>query len=581
MKTLPLVIANLKEFIRNWKSVLLLIVFPMILITLIFLSFNPDGLRNIPIGVIQNSDYFDMKEYESTYFSFLDIRYYNSVPSCMSDLKISRTYVCVNISFDTGTRLTVYYDNTQEPVIWEIIERIKSTIDILQKQKSKEIAGNFLTEFRSTLERIKVFDENLRATNDDIDNYLTEIDNTIDEQDMTKNHLTQKLDKIDSDIDELKRTRDELDELREEYYGASKTIFREFDGYADDFYNLSYRNYKNLAKMKEIEYDLEISIDNFNQDMKRKFYEFDLKVNEYELAKQQEEDYISDIDESINKLKDTKTKLYGYRDKITESEEEIKKIETKFSSIQYMTPDEIVNPIHLTNYPAYIPDVGKEFVNNNNDEENNKIEKINLGLSLISLQTLFPTILFLISLFLSLLISSFITLQNINSPANKRLKLIKGLFIPELVSTYISTLIILITPILCILIAGHYLFQLNIIENIITVSAIMFLSMSCFILFGMILAYLIRKKSTTLLVCTFLLVFLMFLSGFLLPVERMSSIPSAIAEIIPSRVSHSAFNKLVFYDMSFYSVSDDMLLLGVWLVILSTALITTKIIRKN
>ena len=55
-KTIQLIKANLKRFIRDWKAISLLIVFPLILIGVVFVSFNPSGLRKVPVGIISVSE---------------------------------------------------------------------------------------------------------------------------------------------------------------------------------------------------------------------------------------------------------------------------------------------------------------------------------------------------------------------------------------------------------------------------------------------------------------------------------------------------------------------------------------------
>jgi energy-coupling factor transporter ATP-binding protein EcfA2 len=175
-----------------------------------------------------------------------------------------------------------------------------------------------------------------------------------------------------------------------------------------------------------------------------------------------------------------------------------------------------------------IPKDAAEF--ENTDEKKNA-EDIAKGLNLISLQTLFPTILFLIVIFISLLVSCFVTLQEINSTAAPRLNMIKGLFMPQILSNYLTSMIIISFPVFIVVILGHFLFKLPILDHTISSFTILFLMSS-----------------------TFVLILLMFYSGFLLPVERMSSFASTVSLSMPGKLAVGSFAKVVFYRLPFSSI---------------------------
>ncbi len=201
MKTIPLIQASLKGFMRNKRAIFLLVVFPLILISVVFLSFNAEGLQRIPVGIIGSSAEFNVKEYENTYLSYLKIKEFNTVGDCMDQLKIYNQYVCINIKYGEAIILEVYYDNTQEPIIWEIIERIKATVDLLQKAKSKEMASEFLSSFDTTMDKVEDFRVKLIDVHDEIDNYIAEVDNTADRLSDARADLTSEMNSMDKDIE--------------------------------------------------------------------------------------------------------------------------------------------------------------------------------------------------------------------------------------------------------------------------------------------------------------------------------------------------------------------------------------------
>ena len=210
------------------------------------------------------------------------------------------------------------------------------------------------------------------------------------------------------------------------------------------------------------------------------------------------------------------------------------------------------------------------------DMEKNAVK----GFNMISLQTIFPNVLFVVVLFISLLISSFICITEIKSSANQRVHLIRGIFLHELASLFISTAFITTIPILCVLLVGEFVFKLHIFGNLFSVMFTLVLVASVFILIGMLLSYLIKKESITLLVVAFVLVFFIFISGFLLPAERMNEIPGLFATNSPLKIGLTAFNKIIFHAQGFNEIIGELLILIGWFVSLLTMVIIIKKLRE-
>ena len=563
MKTIPLIQANLKGFMRNKKAIFLLVVFPLILISAVFLSFNPEGLERIPVGIIGSSEKFNVKEYEDTYLSYLKIKEFNSIGDCLNQLKIYNQYVCIDINYGTAITLEVYYDNTQEPVIWEIIERIKSTIDLLQKAKSKEMASEFLTRFGSAMDKIEDFKIKLIDVHGEIDDYTEEIDKSADKLSDAKKELTEQIASMDSDINEVKQIKSNLKTQKDSFYSSSTSYLSQAEG------NLNFLGIIDPGIWSNVN-SLRNDLNTYNSNADSYFSNADSKILAYESATSRGKEYINEIGSGISRLQGIKNDLIFYKSELEDADDEISGIQKDFKQIDVMDPETLVSPIVVRNMPVYIPSV-----------KINLTEKdIIKGFNLISLQTIFPTILLLISLFLSLLISNFICITDINSDANQRVRMIKGIFFPEMLSIYFSSLIIMVLPIFCVLLLGNYLFRIEIFANFGTTALILFLLSSIFILLGMGLAYLIKKESITLLVTTFILVFLIFISGFLLPIERMSWFASYFARIFPTKIALSAFGKAVFYSQPTSLIINDILSLLGWFIGFAAAVSIIKRIRR-
>jgi len=95
------------------------------------------------------------------------------------------------------------------------------------------------------------------------------------------------------------------------------------------------------------------------------------------------------------------------------------------------------------------------------------------------------------------------------------------------------------------------------------------------------LSYLIKKKSLTLIVSVFLLIFLLFFSGFILPIERMGRIPAKIALNFPGNIASDALNKSVFYDQPLSSLNSAILILGLILILILMVVLVIKYFRDK
>ncbi len=576
MKTIPLIQANLKGFMRNYKYVILLMVFPLILISLIFLAFNPDGLTQIPIGYIENGDILDMEGLGEEYFSYLSLTKYDGVEICKNSLKNYNEYVCLIIeNIGETIKIEVIYDNTREPIIWEVIERIKSTIDLLQKAKSKEIASSFLVEFSQSLGQIREFKSNLNDAKRNIDSYIGDAINAARDLEEAKNYLSSSLSGMDDDIKTIKSEKQSLVTDKRNTVSQMQYSFRQVEGYANSIetiYNSSYyptqiRQYNDMASNQMEHYS-----DRFDSSINKIEY----RITEYERTSKDGWEYVDEIEEQTENVNSMKQDLIGYKGDIGSSIDELNIILGKFDSLTGVSAELLVNPVVLYNIPTYIPEVKSTNV----PEEIDAGDVIK-GLNLISLQTLYPAILLLIVLFLALLISSFMCLQHINSPAFTRTRLLKGIFLPEILSIFSSSIVIMLVPIICILFVGDLLFQLPIAQHVIIVLILLTLLTSTFTLMGMALAYLVKKESITLLICTFFLVYLIFLSGFYLPIERMTKFTAFIALRLPGRYVLTAFNKVVFYNQPLPFFSTEIMGLLTWFITMATIVILIKFLRRD
>jgi hypothetical protein len=141
MKLIPLYVVHCKEFLRNYKSVFILLGTPLLIILIIFLSISQSQLTKIPIGY--TSDIAITTDLRNFLESSFVLSEYASLPSCTQSMNKYKNYACIDIVEQNQLTVTIVYDNTRDPVSWEILQLLKFAIDAYRQQQSVESINSF------------------------------------------------------------------------------------------------------------------------------------------------------------------------------------------------------------------------------------------------------------------------------------------------------------------------------------------------------------------------------------------------------------------------------------------------------
>ena len=579
IKTIPLLIASFKGFIRNWKSVLLLIVVPLILISTIFATFNPLGIQKTPVGLVLQNESMQLDDINDYVSSFLIITEYKDLDDCFKELKQYKQYVCFVISKEYAIVLDVHFDNTRTPIIWEILAQIKGAIDYLQKQKSKEIAERFIGDFKKSVGDAKELKAKITLTHSKIDEYIQKIDNAIYNLENSKNNLKSNADFMDSYVNLAKNDKNSIEFQKNRLISETKSTLSTVQ-YLLSSIPITQENAVIVSQAQSDLFNINNDLDAYSYDFNNIYSRIGATFNNYDSASSKIDSNLINIDFYIKKLHDIKSELEFYKTQLNSADGDVSQLIKQLDILLSLDAETLVNPIIIRNNPVYIPEVNKELVDrfSNRFNDLSEIEKVMAGLNLLNLQTIYPLLLLMITLFLSLLVSNFMCLNQINSPANTRVKLVEGIFLHDFIAIYLSSLVIIIIPIFIVLLLGNFLFLLKVFRNLHLVLLVLFLVVSIFIFFGMTLAYLIKKDSITLLISTFVLVFLLFFSGFMLPIERMTNSAANIANQFPGKLAFTSLNKVLFYNQHIPTIYSELWVLSIWYIgLLSLTLFIKKI----
>lgn len=545
MKTLPLVVASLKKFLRDWKSVFLLIVFPLIIIALVFVSFNTN-IQELPVGFVDKTENFDSQQFRQSSSRFANVKDFSSTPECLAEVREYDVYACAVVERKGSSEkygVRVHYDNTKEVVGNRITSNIKAVADEMQLDYSQQRASKVLGRVKTLTVRIGELEDDTETAQSDITKQINDIDAKIRELRRTRNQLRKDLDQMDRDVQDLESDVEDFENKRKTYYQRTTSRIDTLQSLLDAV-NASESDQEELRRAEEEVDGIETDVEEFNSEVENEIEQVNQMIAQYEEFSSNSRGYLREMNSTIDDLEQTRSELKQYRSELQDLEDELEAMEKEYSEIASMDSSEVTGTVSVNNRPTYSPS--------------------GTSGSLIVLQTMFSTLLLLVALFVSLLVSMFISLNEINSRAKKRLNVVQGIFLPEYFSVMISSFLIILVPISCVLLLGQYLFKLPVLANIQQVAVILFLLSVSILNIGVGLSYLVEKDSITLLIGSFMLVFLIFYSGFVLPIEMMSKTAGAFAAILPGSVALRAFDLAVLYNQPFGDFTSELVALSAW-----------------
>ncbi|NTV23963.1 MAG: hypothetical protein HGA85_06365, partial [Nanoarchaeota archaeon] len=281
IRTIALIKANLKGFMRNWRSIFLLVIFPMLLIGLVFSSFSPEGLNRVSAGVIVSSPESKMLVQG---LDFLDVTEYGKLEHCLGELEKYHTYVCIDTKASDVLTLEIYYDNTRDPVIWEIIEKIKAAADIVQEQKSQQIAQDMLGGFSQIGTRIDLFKSSLQDVSTVLDTYAVKTDNSIIKLTQTRNDLSTELTSMEQDLADIKSSKAMLQSNKDSYYRTSTGSLNDVVSQAESLNVTTYPETYYVSSIIAQAKSAKSQLNAYNTEADQEFSSIDNKIQRYEYS---------------------------------------------------------------------------------------------------------------------------------------------------------------------------------------------------------------------------------------------------------------------------------------------------------
>jgi len=193
------------------------------------------------------------------------------------------------------------------------------------------------------------------------------------------------------------------------------------------------------------------------------------------------------------------------------------------------------------------------------------------------LNFIFPTLLIMIIMFVSMLLTSTIEIREKTSRVyfkNFITPTSETLFI---LSNYLTNLIVILLQTTILLGAATYFFYENIVVSLPLLIPALFLISTIFLFFGIILGSFFRTEETSTITVMSIGFIMVFFSSTILPIETLPSVIKTIASFNPFYISELLLNKIILFQAPFSTVSGHFINLGSYLI---GTIIITGIVKK-
>ncbi|MBN2421790.1 ABC transporter permease [Candidatus Woesearchaeota archaeon] len=609
---------------------MLLVIGPLFLILLIGFAFSGDDVHSITIG-IKSADFNALQPVISNFSGIGTIHEYSEVEPCIEDMRLEKTHICIEFSDDfiktednetiPSGQIVFYFDNTRKKISNAIVQELTEFMGITSEKISIESAKTIF----ANIEALVVF---LDQRNSDIVVLVNESSNL-------KHDLTERRQKLVGFRDEFLPRYNKIKLIQSRINNITESVNSSYSEFIYELnlldYELELLNYEITGWINPITlpgyyiYEINmtrymttnlsflslnnITFSQFNLTnftfINRTMLNDTLNNDMIDISDISENDYrkllASSIDDRINKVHslveratDSTTGLYN----------EFILLKTEFDSVIFqldefriMLDSEIeATDIYLRKIDAAVIKIHE--LQDKLNENLVKLSKLNpnlaeklikpivqsfepLSANLKDINLVFPSLLSMIIVFISILFSNIVTLSEINSKA-----FFRNLITPVndfifTIGLIITNLVVVMFQVLVLLIVAEFKFRINVFHNIAEISFICIIFSLVFVFFGMIYAYLFNNEQTSILVTTFTAIAFYLFSDAITPLETMPMLASRLASLNPFVFISSVFKKIILFDIPLFYMQKEMIILLLYFLVSLILLVAVSKVKNK
>lgn len=557
--TLKIIKKNIKLLIRSKGSALIVIFGPLLLIFLVGIAFDNSSSYRVRIGVFsekysQMSDSIT-KQLDKKQFS---VTRYQTEEECVDAIKQGNVHTCMvfapdfTMGKDTNNQITFDIDYSKVNLVYMILDTLSQEVESKSSEVSMDLTNVLLSKLDETGKEIGA-DKNLLAK-------VTE----------GTNKVKTELGAVQTRLKNLNLEMS-MDQLPVKLIVNRTSLVAELAGYTGQHASTLITSIRsditklNISvtdrdEMLTILDQTKLKIDNINKKLTNKSSELnvlsqslqnnlnDLKVK-MDSAGVARQDTVAKIDE-LQMVMDTTI------NSIMALQSSFNKIENNVKNIEINKAENIVSPIKTMIRPV----------------TSNRTH----------LNYIFPSLIVLVVMFISLLLSSTLVVMEKSSRAYFRNFITPTKDIVFVSATYLTSMLLILIQMVVILAVAAFFFKSQLVAALPTTILTLVVSGTLFVLVGMTIGYLFNSEETSTLAAISVGSLFLFLSNVILPIESMPQYFMSLARFNPFVISESLLRKsiLFHYPIGLLGI-EILLLLGYAAVFFAIIMVTQNLMKKH
>lgn len=556
-------IKNFKIMFRNWTSLSLLILAPIIFILLVGYAFTGDQISGVQIGVVAESG-MDLSAISTSLSDFAEIHKYSSIEQCQVDLALQEMHICVQLEGMTLAKdsqkgsvvpasgaVVYYFDNSRRKLSTEIIQSIQEFFGLKAEEISIESAESIIQNIQDL-----IFFINERKSDFDV---------VRNESENIKIQLKERKQKLEDLRDEFMPEYLAVKDLQARLHAAAENLDNSIINISDEVSDVE-------SRLQIVEDDLSV-LDEFNEtdlldnvsisinsslfDSMNQLHErLDRLLNFINSTRGDLSVLLYELDSLVSRIDSIKILL---DEEIIRTDEYIKKIEVSVAKVDAAIAelDEQLAGLSMLE-PGLAQKIVKPII-----YDYDKLLKDRKNIQLA-----FPQLLVIVVMFLALLFSNIATLMEIHDKAYLRNLIAPVDNIIFFLGLFITEVIIVFMQILVLFVVAQTRLDIKIIEIFWPLSFITLLLIAVFVLVGMVFAFLFRTVQSSILVTIFSALIFFLFSSTLSLIEAMPAFAQYLSKHSPLVIGEFLVKQVQLFNNPLGAVYSKVLLLGMYVLVL-------------
>lgn len=571
MKIWQLLKKDFKILLRSKSSALIVILGPLLVIFLLGIAFDTSNQYSINVATYSKG-FNDISEsmLSKLVENNFNVDKFDSREGCLASIEDGSHNTCIifpkDLSIDTETQpeIEFYVDYSKLNLVYILLDTLSSKLYEERDDLSKTLTQTLVSRLQET--RTKIFE--LQPKVDSIINNQNSIVEKINSEKSKLNDMNLNFNKDDFEIsaapDLSASALLELDSLKSEVSTYVNTVK---DAVSDSEAIISSASFTNkstvTSDLSDINSDIstiETLVSDSHTLIKTDLDALNVLVGKVGTA-------LTTIETQMAAASGSKTILLKTSDEINSLTSDSKNnadiikaqlidMDTSIGGIKVKSVDKIVSPFKTTIKPI-------------------TSKKSNLNY-------LFPSLLILVIMFISIILSNTIIQMERNSPAYFRNSITPVSQYIYLFGSYLTNLIIVFVQLFVILIISSVFFETQILHSLPLILLITFLGITLFSLVGIIIGEIFKSEETAMLASIAVSAIFLFLSNTILPLESMPKLVQSIANYNPFVLLEKILREVILYSHSFKPIMYELgLIIGILLALLIYLIMHIWIVNKH